>query len=161
MDSNKNDSVDSHKSMMEPKKSENRLTEEQKLQLHGIAENNSATKQQILDNLKLFIDKNRIRENASPESIEKDIKMKALKSEFEAKISEATAKLLNEAKQLSNLMKKIRENMDITAAQEREQIEKLFNDAPDEIKDEIKSEKWSIYNCYDGSCWSEYLKNLD
>lgn len=65
MDSNKNDLVNPQKSMMAPKKSENRLTEEQKLQLHGIAENNSATKKQILDNLKLFINKNRIRENAS------------------------------------------------------------------------------------------------
>uniref|UniRef100_A0A914YMD3 Uncharacterized protein n=1 Tax=Panagrolaimus superbus TaxID=310955 RepID=A0A914YMD3_9BILA len=57
------------------------------------------------------------------------------------KVEDATKNMSDGAKQLISQIKEIKENMSLTRSQDREQMKALFDKAPEDIKNELKSLK--------------------
>jgi len=58
--------------------------------------------------------------------------------EFEATFNQKVAGLSKEAQELANKIKAVHDNLDLTKAEEREQIQALRQGAPDSVRKELK-----------------------
>uniref|UniRef100_A0AC34FJX3 DUF148 domain-containing protein n=1 Tax=Panagrolaimus sp. ES5 TaxID=591445 RepID=A0AC34FJX3_9BILA len=118
------------------------LTEEQRQELKDIKDiirknDNNVTKQQAHDILQSFFEG--IGGDALAHFNEIQTKFEAIKAKFSN--FTANSNLSEAAKNFLSQVEAIRENMQITKAEEHKQIKALFDGASDEIKQELKSHR--------------------
>uniref|UniRef100_A0AC34F6H0 SXP/RAL-2 family protein Ani s 5-like cation-binding domain-containing protein n=1 Tax=Panagrolaimus sp. ES5 TaxID=591445 RepID=A0AC34F6H0_9BILA len=113
------------------------LTQEQRQQLKDIMKNDNVTKQQTQDSLRSFF------EGIGGDALTRFTEMQTQMESFKAQFSNftANANLSDAAKTLLTQVQAVKDNMQITRAQEKEQIKALFDGASDEVKQELKSLK--------------------
>uniref|UniRef100_A0AC34G0U5 SXP/RAL-2 family protein Ani s 5-like cation-binding domain-containing protein n=1 Tax=Panagrolaimus sp. ES5 TaxID=591445 RepID=A0AC34G0U5_9BILA len=118
---------------------QNSLNDEQKQQLKAIFTNDALTKQEIQDQIKAYFEK--IGGDALNKFNELHGTFETKKDEMIKKVEDATSNMSDGAKQLVAQIKEIKENMQITNAQDQEQMKALFDKAPEDVKNELKSLK--------------------